>query len=74
MSIKIDEKTVVPIGWVLGGFAVIIMPVIVGAIWVAGVNFRLQRIEQKLGIPVYEAASDGIIVKAFAKERDANTK
>lgn len=53
MDMKIDGKSVVPVGWVFTGFGVIISITIIGAFWVAAVDFRLQRIEEKLGIPAY---------------------
>jgi hypothetical protein len=50
-STKIDSKTVIPLGWMLAGFAAGIGPLLVGVAWVITVNIRLGRIEQKLGIP-----------------------
>lgn len=52
---KIDDKAVVPVGWVFTGFGIIISTTIFGAFWVATVNFRLERIEDRLGIPPYHA-------------------
>jgi len=51
---RIDEKAVVPLGWVLGGFATMISISAMGAFWIATVNFRLQRIEEKLNIPLFQ--------------------
>lgn len=50
---KIDEKTVVPLGWMIGGLAAVVGATIVGAFWVFSVDARLGRIEQKLGIEPY---------------------
>lgn len=57
MTAKIDEKTVVPLSWLLVGFAFGLAPVMAATFWVAGVNNRLQRIEQKLGIPEIKEAT-----------------
>jgi hypothetical protein len=54
MDSRIDEKTVVPIGWVLGGFTIMVTIAVTGAFWVSAVNFRLSRIEDRLGIPGYQ--------------------
>jgi hypothetical protein len=54
---QIDEKTVVPIGWVVGGFTALLSFCVLSVFWIASVNYRLQRIEEKLGIPVYQAGS-----------------
>lgn len=51
---RIDDKSVVPLGWVLGGFATMISISAMGAFWIATVNFRLQRIEEKLNIPLFQ--------------------
>jgi len=69
---KIDEKTVMPIGWALAGFGVMISVTVVGSFWVAAVNFRLQRIEEKLGIPAYRAENviPSVGVEAFAAGKD----
>lgn len=53
---RIDEKTLLPLSWVLGGFATIISITMIGAFWVSTVSYRLERIEDKLGIPPYRAA------------------
>lgn len=53
---KIDDKAVVPIGWVLCGMGSVVVGTITGVFWVATVNFRLQRIEEKLGIPPYHSS------------------
>lgn len=54
---RLDEKSVVPLGWVLSGMSVVIAGTVVGVFWVSTVNFRLQRIEEKLGIPEFHAES-----------------
>lgn len=64
---KIDDKTVVPISWVLGGFAAVLAPVIAIAMWVQAVNYRLARIESKLGIAQYQP---GLPSEAHASERN----
>lgn len=65
---KIDEKSVVPLGWVVTGMCTGIAATVAGVFWVSTVNFRLERIEEKLGIPQYHA--DLSIVKpAFAGKR-----
>lgn len=55
MNMKIDGTATVPIGWVLSGLFIVVSSAVsasvLSAFWVASVNFRLQRIEQKLGIP-----------------------
>lgn len=66
---KIDDKTVVPIGWVLAAFGVSVGTVIAGSFWIASVNFRLERIEEKLDIPAYHSALDSIN-NAFAGDKD----
>ncbi len=53
---KIDERLYIPIGWVISGFSVIMGALIIGIFWVAAVNFRLQRIEERMGIPVYHSS------------------
>ena len=71
MSIKIDEQSTLPIGWVLSGLAFTIAITITGVFWVSTVNFRLERIEEKLGIPRYQAASSELplIPPVFAGTR-----
>jgi hypothetical protein len=67
MGSKIDEKTLVPIGWVLTGLAAIFFIVLRGAFWMSSVDGRLQRIEDKLGVPPYQASS-AIIHEARASQ------
>lgn len=59
----INEKTMVPLGWVLAGLATLILAVAYSAFWVRGVNDRLARIEQYLKIP---EASRGLLQEAEA--------
>lgn len=63
-TLKITEDTTVPLGWMFGGFAIIITGVSVGAMWVKSVDLRLERIEEKLSIPHY-SESDLIINNAY---------
>jgi CTP-dependent riboflavin kinase len=63
---KLDpHTTLVPLGWVLSGFGTILAAVIVGTFWISTVNYRLQRIEERLGIAPYKPAS--MIEEANAK-------
>ncbi len=52
---RIDEKTVVPLGWVLALFSTGIATAAAAAFWVSAVNNRLARIEDKLGISAYDS-------------------
>lgn len=63
---KIDEKTSVPLGWVISGFGAALGVAIVGTFWVSSVNERLARIEDKLGIVPY--ADISILRSANAHE------
>lgn len=65
MRVKIDSSAVVPIGWVLTGMGAVISVTIAGVVWISTVNFRLQRIEERLGIPIFKA-------EAFTLNPDAN--
>lgn len=63
MPSRIDEKTMVPLGVVVGLFSTGIMVTIAIAFWVKGVNDRLdgfdrrfERIERKFGIEAPEAS------------------
>lgn len=62
---KIDSETSVPIGWVISGMGAILIATITGAFWVASVNDRLSRIEDKLGIPPLRHS---VSAEAFARE------
>lgn len=63
------ENMVIPLGWVLTGFASTTGVIVVGAVWMAAVNFRLQRIEEKLGIPPLSTTAVPWIVPAIAGEK-----
>lgn len=69
---KIDEKTTLPLQWVIVGAYVgggaILASLIIACSWVFTVNARLMRIEQKLGItePVVQR---GIVRDAYANEK-----
>jgi hypothetical protein len=65
---RIDEKSVVPLGWVITGMGAGIGATIAGVFWVSTVNFRLERIEEKLGIPQYHSELS-IVKPAFAGKR-----
>jgi hypothetical protein len=52
---KIDERTLVPVGWVLSGMFIVIASVISATFWISTVNNRLGRIEEKLGIKAADA-------------------
>lgn len=47
---KLDEEMLVPLRWVVGAFGISSTIFVVGTFWVAAVNTRLARIEEKLGI------------------------
>lgn len=53
---RITERTGIPLGWVLSGMAVVVTSAVMGTFWVAMVNTRLSRIEDKLGIKPYDIA------------------
>jgi len=55
--IRIDEKTVVPLGVVAALFTTGISITAMGVFWITSVNERLSRIEQRLGIVPVNAAS-----------------
>lgn len=63
---RIDERTVVPLTWVLFSLSSIVISVSIGAFWVKEVNDRLFRIEEKLGIT--PLASSGFLKQAKAGE------
>lgn len=63
---KIDEKTMVPLGVVVCLFSVGIGITATGAFWVFQVDTRLTRIEKKLDL----SKSGGILIpEAAAKEK-----
>lgn len=51
---KLDGEALVPIGWVIGGFSGLIAIVFMVTSFMNRVTFRLERIEDKLGIPRYQ--------------------
>lgn len=65
MPSRIDDKTMVPLGVVAVLFSTGISVTALGAFWVKGVNDRLYRIEQKMGIT---AAPESLIPNAEAGE------
>lgn len=69
---KIDGNSVVPVGWVLSGFAAVMFVVIIGAFWVSAVDYRLERIEVALGIPPLRSDTAVSPRNAFAMERKPN--
>lgn len=64
---RIDDKTVIPIGWVISCCTVLVVSAVAGTFWVSSVNDRLSRIEDKLGIPPYRTAVIPVIREAHAK-------
>lgn len=67
---KLDQNTSVPLGWVAGAFGFFTSVVVVGTFWVASVNFRLSRIEDRLGIKPPPVASLEAIEEARAGEEN----
>lgn len=65
MPSRIDDKTMVPLGIVAVLFSIGISITATGAFWVKGVNDRLYRIEQKMGIT---SAPESLIPNANAGE------
>ena len=65
---RIDDKTMVPLGAVFMCFAATLGGVIAGSFWVKGVNDRLTRIEEKLGIPPIAEARTALESQAHAKD------
>lgn len=49
-TLKIDKHTVVPLGWIMSGYIIMLSLVITGTFWVAKVGYRLERIERFLNI------------------------
>lgn len=54
---RLDEKTGVPLSWMGACMLLAITATSAGTFWVFSVNDRLGRIEDKLGIKPYVAAS-----------------
>ncbi len=69
---RIDEISLVPLGWVLAGFVSLLASSVTGAVvcafWVSAVNFRLQRIEQRLDIPAYQTTDVGLTQNAYGSD------
>jgi hypothetical protein len=72
---KLDSNAVIPIGWVFTVMAVVGSSAVAGTFWVASINFRLSRIEHRLGIQNYGAES-ALIPSAGASENknDSNSR
>ena len=70
---KIDDKTVVPIGWVLGGFATLLAIAVTTSIqatlWVSSVDDRLSRIEDHLKIQKPTAHISSFLPLAHAGDK-----
>lgn len=63
---SINDRTKIPVTWAFILAAAIFGPVCLAAMWVKGVDDRLSRIEDKLGIkPV--ATQSAVIPSAFAR-------
>lgn len=52
---KVSDKTYIPISWFFFTIGVAVSSTVASVLWISTVNYRLQRIEDKLGIPVYKA-------------------
>ncbi len=56
---RIDQNTVVPLFWIIAGFAAVLSVSVAGSVSytasMVAINFRLARIEQHLGIKSNEA-------------------
>lgn len=68
---KLDERTLVPLGPVIGCMAIIFAVVASGAWWMKSVNDRLYVIEEKLGIPHIPSGEpeSGEVVKLWRGDR-----
>lgn len=64
----IDERTLVPIGWVATGISAIVILVIKITFIFSSIDARLKRLEDKSGLPPY-SASISIIESAKAGQR-----
>lgn len=58
----LDDRTKIPLGWVLSLLGIVATGAVAGAFWIAGVNFELKdmrksltRIEKRLGIDKQES-------------------
>lgn len=67
MPARIDDKTTIPLIWVIGLMMGGIASTVTGTFWVSTVNARLSRIEAKLGIPKID---NGAFPTAQAQEID----
>jgi len=66
---KIDEKTSMPVWWVWFLMIAAVSWTAIASTWVKGVNDRLSRIEDKLGINQEVAKYPGVITSAEASSR-----
>ena len=57
---KISSATPISLHLFLGSIGMTATLIAVGAMWVSTVDFRLQRIEQRLGIKEFHAVADFI--------------
>lgn len=53
---KIDSDATIPLSWFLTALVAVIAWTLAGAFWISAVNYRLSRIEDKLGIPKFAEA------------------
>lgn len=68
---KIDERTYVPLVWMVISFFSMGSIIVSGSFWVKGVDDRLQRIERRLGIsPVAEKKTDSPVEVDEDQETD----
>jgi len=66
---KIDEKTSMPVWWVWFLMIAAVSWTAIASTWVKGVNDRLSRIEDKLGIRQEVARGPEVIQPAEAQSR-----
>lgn len=64
---QIDERSAIPLTWLFMVMLVVVSSTMTGVFWVSTVNFRLQRIEEKLGIPSFQAKN--VVSDAAAAEK-----
>lgn len=57
---RINEQTVVPVTWLFLGLGSVIASTALGVFWIAAVNYRLQRIEMRLGIPPFQTQMEPV--------------
>ena len=66
----INEKTTVPVTWVVSILSASLGVAIAGTCWVFSVNTRLARIEEHLGIKPYSMTANVNVVRdAFAETK-----